>query len=122
MGSLATRSTRRRTAMNARLLDGNPSDACPGCLGSLESVRAADVICGAVISVSVLCADLRGFTSLAEETAPRRMALFLNEYLTVMIDVIMACHGMVQDFVGDGILAVFGAPLRDSEHAWHAAV
>jgi adenylate cyclase len=37
-----------------------------------------------------------------------------------MIDVIMEHHGMVSDFIGDGILAVFGAPLDDPEHAWHA--
>src|SRR5262249_18437457 len=57
----------------------------------------------------------------AEQITPRRMAGFLNDYLTAMIDVILAHRGMIQDFVGDGILAVFGVPSRDPDHAWHAA-
>jgi adenylate cyclase len=77
---------------------------------------------GEVVPVSVLFADLRGFTAMAEDVAPRHMAALLNDYLTVMIDVILERHGVVQDFVGDGILAVFGVPSHDPEHAWHAAV
>lgn len=77
---------------------------------------------GEVVAVSVLFADLRGFTSVAEQVTPRRMAGLLNGYLTVMVDVILARRGMIQDFVGDGILAVFGVPSRDPDHAWHAAV
>jgi adenylate cyclase len=46
----------------------------------------------------------------------------LNEYLTEMIEVILGLHGHVQDFMGDGILGVFGAPTLDPNHAWHAAV
>jgi len=77
---------------------------------------------GDVLAVSVLVADLRGFTGVAEQLTPRRTASLLNTYLTTMVDVILARHGMIQDFVGDGILAVFGAPIRDPDHAWHAAV
>ena len=77
---------------------------------------------GEVLDVSVLFADLRGFTAVAEQLAPRRMASLLNRYLTAMVDVILARQGMVQDFVGDGILAVFGAPSRNPDHAWHAAM
>jgi adenylate cyclase len=46
----------------------------------------------------------------------------LNEYLTAMIDVILGQHGRVQDFMGDGILGVFGAPGQDPDHAWHAVL
>jgi adenylate cyclase len=77
---------------------------------------------GEVVAVSVLVADLRGFTSVAERFSPRHMAGLLNEYLTAMVDVILAQRGMIQDFVGDGILAVFGAPVRDPDHAWHATL
>jgi class 3 adenylate cyclase len=80
------------------------------------------VLEGDVLTVSVLFADLRGFTGVAEQLTPRRTASLLNAYLTAMVDVILARHGMIQDFVGDGILAVFGAPVRDPDHAWHAAV
>jgi adenylate cyclase len=74
------------------------------------------------LAVSVLFADLRGFTEVAERLTPRGTASLLNTYLTTMVDVILARHGMIQDFVGDGILAVFGAPVGDPDHAWHAAV
>jgi adenylate cyclase len=50
------------------------------------------------------------------------MSRVLNEYLTAMIEVILGQQGRVQDFVGDGILGVFGAPGQDPDHAWHAAL
>jgi adenylate cyclase len=71
--------------------------------------------------VSVLVSDLRGFTTLSETLPPDRVAAHLNEYFPAMLDAILAHRGMVNDFIGDGILAVFGAPLRDQAHAWQAA-
>jgi adenylate cyclase len=71
--------------------------------------------------VSVLVSDLRGFTTLSETLPPDRVAAHLNEYFPAMVDVILAHRGMVNDFIGDGILAVFGAPLRDGAHAAQAA-
>jgi class 3 adenylate cyclase len=50
------------------------------------------------------------------------MSRVLNEYLAAMVDVILGHDGRVQDFVGDGILGVFGAPEPDPDHAWHAAL
>jgi adenylate cyclase len=89
----------------------------------LEPVRVDHAIVdGEVVAVSVLCADLRGFTSDAEQFDPRHMAGLLNGFLTAMVDVILGRRGMIQDFVGDGILAVFGVPARDPDHAWHAAL
>jgi adenylate cyclase len=70
--------------------------------------------------VSVLMSDLRGFTTLSERTPAARVSEVMNEYFTAMIDVILSRRGMVQDFIGDAILAVFNAPLDDREHAWHA--
>ena len=77
---------------------------------------------GDVREVSVVMADLRGFTAFCERVPPQRMSRVLNEYLEAMVDVIFAHHGRVQDFVGDGILGVFGAPTSDPDHAWHAAL
>src|SRR4026209_252470 len=45
----------------------------------------------------------------------------MNDYFTAMVDVILARRGHVQDFIGDAIMAVYGAPLDDLEHRWHAA-
>ena len=70
--------------------------------------------------VSVLFSDLRGFTTLAETMAPEEVAQRLDEYFDVMTRIIFQHGGMVDDFIGDAVIAVFGAPLRDSDHALHA--
>ena len=75
---------------------------------------------GEVRTVSVLMSDLRGFTTLSERLPPDRISEMMNEYFTAMVDVIMRHRGIVQDFIGDGILAVYGAPVGDPDHAWHA--
>jgi len=77
---------------------------------------------GEVREVSVVMADLRGFTGFCEKVAPEVMSQVLNEYLTAMVDVILENHGVVQDFIGDGILGIFGAPGEDPNHAWHAVL
>jgi adenylate cyclase len=77
---------------------------------------------GDIRKVSVVMADLRGFTTFCEQVPPGLMSRVLNEYLTAMIEVILGQQGRVQDFVGDGILGVFGAPGPDPDHAWHAAL
>ena len=76
---------------------------------------------GARREVSVLVSDLRGFTTLSETMPAEQVAAHLNEYFPAMIEAIFAERGMINDFIGDGILAVFGAPLPDAEHAWRAA-
>jgi adenylate cyclase len=72
--------------------------------------------------VSVLFSDLRGFTALSERMAPEQMAARLTEYFDAMTAAIFLQRGMVNDFIGDAILAVFGAPLDDREHARHAVL
>ena len=59
--------------------------------------------------VSILVADLRGFTSLTEALAPDEIVSILNNYLATMADVIQEYHGTVDEFLGDAILAHFGA-------------
>ena len=75
---------------------------------------------GEVRDVSVLMSDVRGFTAMSERLSPDVISETMNEYFTAMVDVVMAHRGLIQDFVGDGILAVFGAPADDPDHAWHA--
>ena len=71
-------------------------------------------------TVSVLFSDLRGFTTLSEQMAPDRIVAHLNEYFGEMTAAIFAQRGMINDFVGDAVMAVFGAPMDDEQHAWHA--
>ena len=70
--------------------------------------------------VSILFSDLRGFTTLSEQMEPEQIAAHLNEYFDAMTSAIFAHRGMINDFVGDAVMAVFGAPVADAEHAWHA--
>jgi adenylate cyclase len=71
-------------------------------------------------TVSILFSDLRGFTTLSERMAPKRIAAHLNEYFGAMTTAIFAHRGMINDFVGDAVMAVFGAPVDDTEHGWNA--
>ena len=76
---------------------------------------------GEVRRVTVLLSDLRGFTTMSERLPPEVVSEMMNEYFTAMVDVILAHRGLVQDFIGDAIMAVYGAPLDDPDHCWHAA-
>ncbi len=65
---------------------------------------------GEVRDVTVLFSDLRGYSTISEALSPTETVEFLNQYLTVMNEVIDAHGGVIIEFLGDAILAVFGAP------------
>jgi adenylate cyclase len=66
---------------------------------------------------TVLFSDLRGFTSYAEGFTPAEVISVLNRYLTAMSDVILDNGGTLVAYMGDGIMAVFGAPIEQPDHA-----
>jgi class 3 adenylate cyclase len=66
--------------------------------------------------LSILMSDLRGFTALTSEMDPQRVILFLNRYLGKMIEILMEHRGVIDEIVGDGILAFFGAPEPMADH------
>jgi adenylate cyclase len=70
--------------------------------------------------VTVLFADIVGFTPMAESMSPPAVALVLNDYLSRMTDVIFKYEGTLDKFIGDAIMAVFGAPLDMPDHASRA--
>jgi adenylate cyclase len=72
------------------------------------------------MSITVLYSDMRGFTSIAERTAPEIMVETLNAHLGAMTDVVLANQGTLDKFVGDEVVALFGAPLPMDDHAWRA--
>jgi class 3 adenylate cyclase len=72
--------------------------------------------------VTVLFADIRNFTSLAERLQPSEVVDLLNDYFARMVDVITGNGGMLNKFMGDGILAIFGAPMSYDDSARRAVV
>ena len=75
---------------------------------------------GENISVTTLFADIRDFTGLSERFPAQEVVNILNRYYTRMVDVIVEEGGLVNKFGGDSILAVFGAPIRQADHALRA--
>jgi adenylate cyclase len=70
--------------------------------------------------MSVLFSDIRGFTAASEHGNPEAIVAQLNEYFGRMVDVVFRHGGTVDKFVGDMVMALFGAPLHDADHAEHA--
>jgi class 3 adenylate cyclase len=72
---------------------------------------------GEEVDVSILFLDVRGFTTFAERTPARDVVARLNELYEVVVPIILANGGHANKFIGDGLLAVFGAPERHADHA-----
>ena len=70
--------------------------------------------------LTVLFSDVRGFTTISEGLDPTQLTQLMNEYLTPMTHVIHQHRGTIDKYMGDAIMAFWGAPLHDPQHARHA--
>lgn len=72
---------------------------------------------GELKTITILFADVRGFTTFSEKHSPAEVVRALNEYLSEMTDTVMKYDGTLDKFLGDGLLAFWGAPLEQKNHA-----
>jgi len=70
--------------------------------------------------LSVLFSDIRGFTNFSERLAPEQLVKVLNTYLTPMTRAVLDSGGFLDKFIGDAVMAVFGAPVPDARHPGQA--
>lgn len=101
------------------------SESARSKLGAYISPEVADIVLkeaelrlgGQRQDVAVLFSDLRGFTTYSESMEPEEIVEQLNDYMSVMVDTITGHEGIVDKFMGDGIMAVFGAPIPKADDA-----
>src|SRR5947209_7047879 len=67
--------------------------------------------------VTILFSDIRGFTTFSETRTPDEVIKILNRYLTIMTDAVLENGGTLVSYIGDGIMALFGAPIEQADHA-----
>ncbi len=79
-----------------------------------------DLLFGAACEASVMFADIRNFTAMAEQLSPREAVDMLNEIFTELFEAVAAFDGMLDKFIGDALMAVYGAPISGANDAANA--
>lgn len=76
-----------------------------------DRLLQSGVLAGQALTVTVLFSDIRHFSRIAEQRSPEETMTWLNEYMRAMTHEVQSRHGIVNKFLGDGLMAVFGAPV-----------
>ena len=92
----------------------------PAVIERMLSSNKPPALGGEMRNVTVYFSDIAEFSSLAENIPPAELVAAMNEYFSEMTDIIERHGGFVDKYIGDAIVAVFGAPLADPEHAANA--
>jgi adenylate cyclase len=92
----------------------------PPLIEKMLSSNKPPALGGEIRNVTVYFSDIADFSAIAEKIPPAELVAAMNEYLTAMTDAIEAHGGFVDKYIGDAIVAVFGAPLDDPQHASNA--
>ncbi|CAK0781796.1 adenylate cyclase [Gammaproteobacteria bacterium] len=79
-------------------------------------------LAGEEIEVTVLFSDIRNFTTMSEKLSPREVVEMLNAYFSRTCEPILAQGGMIDKYIGDAVMAIFGSPVRYSDHARRALI
>ena len=86
----------------------------------VDKVVAGVDLCGEEREVTVLFCDIRDFTAMTEKIPPARLLALLNTFLDIMVEAVIEHGGRVDKFIGDSVMAVFGAPVSHGDHALRA--
>ncbi|MCZ8342192.1 MAG: adenylate/guanylate cyclase domain-containing protein [Leptospira sp.] len=77
---------------------------------------------GSKREITIFFSDVRGFTTISEQLGPEDLVKLLNEYLSAMTDIIIEYKGTIDKYMGDAIMAFWGAPVPLEDHAYYACV
>lgn len=92
----------------------------PGVAEQVMALGDDALMIGERKDVSILFSDIRGYTSLTERMEASEVVALLNNYFETMVDAVFTYKGTLDKFIGDALMAVFGAPLPLENHAWMA--
>jgi class 3 adenylate cyclase len=81
-----------------------------------ELLKSGFSLGGKYVNASIMFADIRSYTSYSEREDPAEIIEMLNNYFALMFDAITSYHGMVNQMLGDGLMAIFGAPISRENH------
>lgn len=92
----------------------------PEVIDSMVASGKMPVLGGEMRNITMFFSDLSGFSSIAEKMTPGELVALMNEYLSAMTDIIESHGGYVDKYIGDSVVAMFGAPADDPDHATNA--
>ncbi|OKH18746.1 adenylate/guanylate cyclase domain-containing protein [[Limnothrix rosea] IAM M-220] len=90
----------------------------PGVAEQVMALGDENLMVGERRDVTILFSDIRGYTTLTENLEATEVVSLLNQYFETMVESVFDYHGTLDKFIGDALMAVFGAPLPLDDHAW----